>query len=655
MLFGAGAIQLTTTKPYRRDVDGLRAVAILLVLVFHFNLFDLGKAGFLGVDVFFVVSGYLISGLIWRGLDAGTFDLKSFYLRRLRRLAPALIVTQTAVMIVALVMFMPYELTSVAHENLATSLYVSNLYYWRSLDYFGLQANSAVLLHTWSLAIEEQFYLLYPLALIAIHRYARRHFLPILIGLVMLSFAANLMLVGPKPWAAFYLLPTRAWELGIGALIPFVEPRFERSRPLRLAASAGGALLIGIGVALFTPETVFPGAFALLPTIGSAFLILGGSGGGSPLSRLLSTKAPVALGQISYSLYLIHWPLRSMGERLLPNYGLVERWALFALSILLATLLYRTVENPVRTGDRLASPKALLMAIIGGSLLMIATSASSLVTDGWPQRFNVQVQRLAAAYRDVDPDQAAWEAENIAATTANFRAIGDQSKQPSWLIVGDSHAAALSGAADLWLKRRHQSGLIGYRSGCLPVLDTGDVVCKAFNESVQDKARTNPAIHDVLIISIWRQALGEDLLKQGDTKSTIYTKAAAEFEARFVATLEAYRAKGMRVHIWEPVPSTIRAIPASLGRQAVFGVHWPIARTPADHRATFAFFTAILDRHKKLITSRVDPADVMCRANFCMLVHDGRPVYSDNSHPAWRARPFYAAMLERGIGSSVQQ
>ncbi len=630
-------------------MDGLRAVAILLVLVFHFNLFDFGKAGFLGVDVFFVISGYLISGLIWRGLDAGTFDLKSFYLRRLRRLAPALIVTQAAVMIVALVMFMPYELTSVARENLATSLYASNIYYWRSLDYFGLQANSAVLLHTWSLAIEEQFYLFYPLLLILIHRYARRHFLPILIGLVVLSFAANVMLVGPKPWAAFYLLPTRAWELGLGALIPFVEPRLANNRMLRLVASLAGAVLIGLGVALFTPETVFPGTFALLPTIGSALIIMAGSGAGSPLSTLLSTAVPVALGQISYSLYLIHWPLRSLGERLLPNYGLTERWALFGLSLLLATLIYWAVENPVRTRRQLASSKVFLVTIAGGSLLMIALSASSLLTNGWPQRFSTQVQTLADAYRDVDPGQAAWEAENEVATTANLRAIGAGSKPPRWLVVGDSHAAALSGAADMWLKRRNEAGLIGYRSGCLPVVDTGDSGCKAFNVSVQDKVKANPAIRDVLIISIWRQALGEDLLTRGDTKSAAYTDAVAAFEKRFVATVEAYRAKGLRVHIWEPVPSTIRAVPASLGRQAVFGDLWPIARTPEDHRTTFAFLTTILDRHTALFTSRIDPAVTMCRRLSCLLVHEGKPVYSDNSHPAWSASPFYADMLDRGV------
>ena len=636
-------------KAYRPDIDGLRAVAILLVLVFHFNLFAVGKAGFLGVDVFFVISGYLISGLIWRGLAAGGFSLTSFYLRRLRRLAPALIVTQAAAMVVMLVMFMPYELTSAARENLATSLYVSNFYYWRSLDYFGLQAHSAILLHTWSLAIEEQFYLLYPLMLILIHRFARRQFLPILLGFVALSFAGNLWLVGPRPWAAFYLLPTRAWELGLGALLPFVESKFEDNRLLRLLASIIGVVLIGLGVALFTSETVFPGTFALLPTMGSALIILAGSGEGSPVSRLLSTAVPVALGQISYSLYLIHWPLRSIGERLLPHYGIAERWMLFALSIALATLLYRTVENPVRTRRRLVSSNALLAAIGGGSILMIAVSASSLLTHGWPQRFDAQVLTLVSAHQDIDPDQATWEAENEAATSANLRAIGDKAQQPTWLVIGDSHAAALAGAADQWLAQRKEAGLIGFRHGCLPVLDSGEAGCKAFNASVQDKVKATPSIRDVLVISIWRQALGEDLLATGDTRSAAYRQAVAAFETRLVTTIEAYRAKGVRVHIWEPVPSTLRDVPASLGRQAAFGDHWPIARTSADHRTTFAFFTAILDRHAALITSRIDPAAALCRDRLCTLTHDGRALYSDNSHPAWSSSAFYAEMLDHGI------
>jgi peptidoglycan/LPS O-acetylase OafA/YrhL len=621
----------TLSTAYRPDVDGLRAVAILLVLIFHFNLFAIGKAGFLGVDVFFVISGYLISGLIWRGLDAGRFSLGVFYLRRLRRLAPALLVTQAMVMIVALVLFMPIELMAVAQENLATSFYVSNVYYWRNLDYFGLQASQSILLHTWSLAIEEQFYLLYPLLLVLIHRFARRYFLGILLALVMLSFAANIALVDAKPWAAFYLLPTRAWELGLGALILFLEPRFAATAKLRWAASFAGPVMIGLGIVLFTPETAFPGAFALLPTLGSALIILAGTGAGSPVSRLLSSALPVALGQISYSLYLVHWPLRTLGERLLPHYGMVERWSLFATSILLAIIVYRAVENPVRQGRLLTAPKAFIVAMTSAVILMIGLSVVVLQSKGWPQRFNNKVVAIAAVETDVDPDRAIWESGNDKSGTPKFRPVGDPSRLPSWLIAGDSHASALTGAVDLWLKGRGEGGLIVFRHGCMPVLETGDTACRAFNASIQQRVRERGTIRNVLMISIWRQAIG-----------------ATGFEAHLAATLKDYRAAGVDVHVWEPLPSTLRSVPAALARDATFGPYWPIARTTADHRATFAFFRDILDRNAVQITTRIDPAVAMCRGPNCIVTVGGWPLYTDNSHVAWHASPFFAAILEQG-------
>ncbi len=632
-------------KIYRRDVDGLRSVAVLLVLIFHFNLFDLGKAGFLGVDIFFVISGYLISGLLWRGLGEGTFSLKEFYIRRLRRLAPALILTQLLMMAVATIMFMPHEWVSAARENLATSIYVSNFYYWRNLDYFGLQASQSVLLHTWSLAIEEQYYLLYPLTLIAIHRFARAHFFKILLGIITLSFVANVALVEAKPWAAFYLLPTRAWELGIGALIPFTESRFATSKIGRQIAALVGPILIILGIAWFGPATKFPGAFALLPTLGSALIILAGSGTGSPLSRLLSTKPPVLIGQISYSLYLVHWPLRTIGERLLPSYGLGVRWALFALSFLLAFGLYRLVENPIRLGQLLKSSRAFVSVIAASILGLIALSLIVMQTGGLPNRFGAQAVKLAAADQDVDPNQAAWELENQNSLAANFRLIGDTGQSPTWMVIGDSHAAALSGAADIWLKQRHQSALIGYRSGCLPVHNAGDGTCRAFNASVQTKIAEHPDIRDVLLISIWRQAIGETLLSKANYDDVAFINAAKLFEARFVRTLEDFRSKQVRVHIWEPLPSAVRFVPAALGRKAVFGDHWPIARTAAEHHATFAFLRDILDRHEMLIASRTDPAARLCAAALCTVEDRGQSLYSDNNHPAWSASPYFARLF----------
>ena len=634
---------------YRPDIDGLRSVPILLVLVFHFDLFDLGKAGFLGVDVFFVISGYLISGLIWRGLESGTFSLGTFYLRRFRRLAPALLVTQAAVMVVALIMFMPHELISVAKENLATSLYTSNFYYWRNVNYFGLQVSDSILLHTWSLAVEEQFYIVFPILLLVVHRLARRHFFAVLVALTIASFLANLALVGIKPWATFYLLPTRAWELGIGALTLFAEPLFSRTRLLRLAAAMGGPLLVGLGVILFTHDTVFPGTFALLPTLGTALMILAGSGDGSPLSRMFATALPVAIGQVSYSLYLVHWPLRTIGQKLLVNYGLVERWSLFALSFVIAVLIYRTIENPVRTGKAIVTPRRFVVVVASGVAIMLAVSVSALVSHGWPQRFDARAVTLAAADADLNPQELSWENENKAASAANYRAVGETAQAPRWLIIGDSHAMALSGAVDQWLNRRHQSGRIGFRHGCLPILDTGDAACRAFSAAVHSQIVANGPIRDVLIISLWNEAFDDAVLRNHDTASLSYKRQLATFEHNLRRTLESFQAKGVRVHIFEPVPYALRPAPAALGRNVAFGSHWPVAQRSADHRATTAFLTQILDRNSALIVSRTRPADVMCQGERCMVTHDGRSLYSDNNHPAWGASTFFANILDRSI------
>lgn len=195
---------------YRADIDGLRCIAVLLVLVFHFQAVGAGKAGFIGVDVFFVISGFLISSIVWSQLEQGRFSLGSFYLRRFRRLAPALVCVQVCLLAFALLFLLPGEVSELARQSLATQTYLINFYLWQNINYFGLQSGDVPLLHCWSLAVEEQIYVLYPVVLMLIHRYARRSFLTLLSIGALASFAINLVFVRSHPEATFYLLPTRA-------------------------------------------------------------------------------------------------------------------------------------------------------------------------------------------------------------------------------------------------------------------------------------------------------------------------------------------------------------------------------------------------------------------------------------------------------------
>lgn len=371
---------------YRADIDSIRAIAVLLVVVFHFGLASFGQAGFIGVDLFFVISGYLISGIIWRDLEARRFALGHFYARRIRRLAPALIMMQVLMLAAGALLLLPEEYRGMAKESIVAQTYVSNIYYWKTLDYFGLHTDGAFLLHTWSLGVEEQFYLFYPIFLMGVHRWARRWFWPILAAAAIASFALNIAIVQTKAATAFYLLPMRAWELGVGALLPLIEPWFRRQPIARAIASPLGLVLIVTALAMHRPDTLFPGWFALLPVAAGACLLLGGSGEGNPVSRGLSIPPVIFFGRISYPLYLVHWPLHIFAITVLPAYSLGWRWGLFAASILLAWGITR-LEAPIREGRWLRRDRTLVAAYFTALAAVLVVAGLLLASHGWRARF----------------------------------------------------------------------------------------------------------------------------------------------------------------------------------------------------------------------------------------------------------------------------
>jgi peptidoglycan/LPS O-acetylase OafA/YrhL len=305
----------------------LRAVAVLLVLVFHFSLIPAITAGFLGVDIFFVISGFLITGILRRQLDSGSLDLTTFYINRVRRLAPALSVTLIGVLFAGLVWLFPKELIELSKQIFVSQFYVANIYFWRNVNYFGLTAHSVYLLHTWSLGVEEQFYLFYPLFVILLNRYLKRYFWHAIFIAFIVSFGVNVFSVEWKPWATFYLLPTRAWQLLLGAMvIPLAQ--CWRRRPLidQLIALIGVALIV-VSVTFYRKDIPVPGYYALLPTVGAACLLLSGTNYATYVARFLSLRPIVYIGAISYPLYLVYPesprirrpPLPNGAIRILPN------------------------------------------------------------------------------------------------------------------------------------------------------------------------------------------------------------------------------------------------------------------------------------------------------------------------------------------------
>ncbi|MCX5972844.1 MAG: acyltransferase family protein [Chloroflexi bacterium] len=342
----------SSAAEFRPDIEGLRGIAILLVLLFHAGL-QWTPGGFVGVDVFFVISGFLITGKLWReSQQPGGLNITRFYAWRIRRLLPAALVAVALISLVGLLLAAPLDRSELAADGAASALSLANMRFIGSVDYFAATTSPSPFLHFWSLSVEEQFYLVWP-ALIVLLTWrggsSRRLIVALLIGVVA-SFALSIWLTDTSPARAFYLLPTRVWQLGVGGLLALVGV-MGTSRGAGALAWAGLAAVAVAGVAL-TAEMPYPGLAALLPTAGAAALLYGGAAPSGPV-RLLAAAPLRFLGKISYSLYLWHWPLLVLPlmflERALTG---VEVVASVAAAIGVSWLSWRFVEQPFRYGDR---------------------------------------------------------------------------------------------------------------------------------------------------------------------------------------------------------------------------------------------------------------------------------------------------------------
>lgn len=501
---------------YRPDIDGLRAVAVSSVVLFHAVPGTL-PGGFVGVDIFFVISGYLIAGIVTSDLQAKSFSLATFYQRRIRRIFPALIVVLAATVLVGLRLLPPDELHSLGKNAVASVLFAANLMLLSEVNYFDVDAHLKPLLHLWSLGIEEQFYLIWPLILWAIPQ--RQRPIAAIVGLVS-SFALNLIMVGTHPAATFFLPFTRAWELMAGALLVFVRPL---SRSVRESAAIIGILAIESSFFLFNAKTPFPGWAAALPVFGSALLILSEE---AFVNRVLSLKPFVGVGLISYPLYLWHWPVLVLLQVYLfrPLNDTVGFAAVLASSVL-AVLTYLAIERPLRRRTHVWQLGAAMSAVGALGLFAAFVKVPDLPS---------QLQAMLNAPNGMD----AWRVHKCMLLDGEDGDFADcsESKRPLIAIWGDSTASALIPGFRK-LQGTHEFGIAQLTvSSCPPLLiqahSAGRYCLEKNAEIVRRISEIKPDI--VILQAIW------------DVKDRFETTKP---------TIDALRAAGIdRIIILGPVP-----------------------------------------------------------------------------------------------------
>ena len=633
---------------YRADIDGLRALAILLVTIFHFDLFSIGKAGFIGVDVFFVISGFLITSIIVQSLSAGTFTIKDFLYRRVRRLYPALLATLTLYLGAGFFLLIPDVFSELALEALLSQLYVVNFYFWRSVNYFGLQADSVPLLHMWSLAVEEQFYLFFPIACLIVWRW-KPQALPAAIAIAAVaSFLLGYFLTPIKPWASFYLLPTRAWELLAGSLLALALRHKSPSGPVAMALGFIGLFVIGLALVIHTPATGVPGTFALLPVLAALCLIAGGMHAIAPVSRFLSLRPLVWIGLISYPLYLVHWPVMILIKESVFAFSLPWRVFGFVVSFVLAWMIYRFVETPIRHRRMLKIPSRFLGATVGLSAVLTLGSLGIWHSGGLPQRFDPKVSEFLS-YAQEPPSQFHMCQDQFARRPMVPCVVGAPDVAPDMLVFGDSHAGAFAPAVSDWLARQGRVAFFSFSHGCLPVQNMGVAKCAAQARGALEFVDQTPGIETVMLMSIWRQPYEAGMLYRGVWASGAPLREA--FDDELEAMVLALRALDKRVVIVEPFFGARGHVPKTLAKNAAFGRDWPLDKPLQEHTAEFRYFFAALDRAAQVGAERISLIEDLCTGGMCRALYDGRPVLSDSNHLSGGMSGVISTVLEREMNN----
>ncbi|MES2379243.1 MAG: acyltransferase family protein [Bacteroidota bacterium] len=653
-----------TTDSYRPEIDGLRAIAVLSVIIFHFNP-ALMPGGFMGVDVFFVISGYLITGIIKKNIQNNQFKLIDFYTRRIRRIIPALYVLLTVVTIFAVIILLPGDLKDYGRSLLSQAVFASNFYFYFKSDYFDTPSLLKPILHTWSLSAEEQFYIIYPILLLALSRLLKVNVKYAILTLLVAGLITCHVTYLHNQSAAFYLLPSKSWELLLGALFNYnFFGDKTHGKPIKQTASLLGLFLILYAVFFFSKNTQLLGLSIAVPALGTALIIW--SGGNTITAKLFTNRVFIYTGKISYSLYLWHWPLLvfylyAVGSTVTLLTGLI----LFLTIYGFATLSYTYIENPIRKNPT-KKTGIYFFAMFFGIVLFGATGYYFNKKEGLPNRFSAQIQNLIL---DAQP-QIGCQLRLLFSKKSGFyySNCGDTRliNKPALLVWGDSHSGMIGPVLKQLSNKYNKTFAIYSCPSALNVYIANwdqsyrASPCYDSNKEIINFIKSNN-VKSILFASAWSQYTeGRELKMEGagqkdklyaDSLTQNFSTADAKrvFRSKITYTVNLLCQLNVDIWIMKQVPQHQFWVPNEIAKRLIYKQDTThIGRNIADHYRRQSFVNSVFEElAKKKNVHLLDPTQYfIIDKSFLTVYKNNKSLYYDYNHLSPYGAYILAPMFE---------
>jgi len=644
---------MSHSMKYRKDIDGLRAIAVLSVIFYHLG-FSIISGGFIGVDIFFVISGFLITQSIQYDLDRDSFTIRKFYIKRIRRIVPVLFVTTLVTLLVSIFVLPIDALKEFALSLVSVSIFSSNIFFWQHIDYFSVSAELKPLLHTWSLGIEEQFYIFFPLFMIWTAKWRYKKMLWVIIIFTFLSFALSSSPFGASHIQANFFLPiTRFWELFMGVILAILlNTSFkEKKYPYldNILAILGLGLIIS-PLLLLDYNSIFPGINALYPVFGAVVIIYSGRNSDTFLTPILSNRVVRYIGLISFSLYLWHWPIIALAKNIIVGeFSLIEQLSILFLTFFLSALSYRFVEEPFRRRERLKE----FLKIKNGLLALTILGLTALILFLF---LKISFPNTKLKHKDTNCFKTEATMESVEECT-----FGDRDSNRTFVLYGDSHASALYPLFEKFAKENKRRGVFISLSGCAPLFDVrrDDGVGNASNctgeyaKNIENFLEKNSKdIKDIYLVARWtlyekgwilngRLQKATHFLSNSEIKSKTANQSAKVLKKALFETVDRVsRDFNISTTIFKNVPT----LHGDINKRGLKNI------TRDEYLSQLKYTNAIFKELKRRDgVDIIDPIDIFCPTDSCLMYEGNEPLYIDDNHVNYRGAMKLYPLLEKSL------